>query len=152
MGTIVVTGSQHKCCFNVDRVVMTGRHYGNDNDDWQSAEKVCPAPRQRAFTLRFLVFREGSKIAAGKYLRRFPAIQHAVAVTIIVLTGSHRGLLAHVRIKVLRTGDWNLAAVASVHAFCYQINFRTVSEISWTTYSQRWETKDLGMERSQRYI
>ena len=61
MGTIVMTGSQHKCCFNVKRVVMTGSHHGNDNDDWQSVEKVCPEPLPRASTLRILVFREGSK-------------------------------------------------------------------------------------------
>ena len=29
-------------------VVMTGSHHENDNDDWQSAEKVCPAPLPRA--------------------------------------------------------------------------------------------------------
>ena len=88
MGTIVMTGSQHKCCFNMEgcddwksswnnsddwqsaqvtsvastwRVVMTGSHHENDNDDWQSAEKFCPASLLRASTLRILVFGEGSK-------------------------------------------------------------------------------------------
>ena len=42
-------------------VVMTGSHHGNNNDDWQSAEKVFPAPLPRASTLRILLFREGSK-------------------------------------------------------------------------------------------
>ena len=61
METIMKTGSQHRCCFDVDRVVMTGSHHGNNSDDWQSAEKFCPAPLPRASTLRILVFREGSK-------------------------------------------------------------------------------------------
>ena len=48
METIMMTGSQHRCCFNVDRVVMTGSyqgtivmtrsHHGNSGDDWQSAQ------------------------------------------------------------------------------------------------------------------
>ena len=54
MEMIIMTGSQHKCCFNVDRVVMTENHHGNDNDDWQSAQKVCPAPLPRASTMRIL--------------------------------------------------------------------------------------------------
>ena len=60
---------------------MTGSHRGNDNDDWQSVEQVCPAPLPKASTLRILVFREGTKITAGKYISRFPANQHAVVVT-----------------------------------------------------------------------
>ena len=36
MGTIVMTDSQHNCCFNLDRVVMTGSHRGNNSDDWKS--------------------------------------------------------------------------------------------------------------------
>ena len=87
MGTIVMTGSQHKCCFNVDRVVMTGSHlvmtgshHGNDNDDWQSAEKVCQAPLPRASTLRILVSGKAQN-SSGEYLSRFPGNQHAVVVT-----------------------------------------------------------------------
>ena len=38
METIMITGCQHICCFDVDRVVMTGSHHGNNSDDWQSAQ------------------------------------------------------------------------------------------------------------------
>ena len=38
METIMMTGSQHRCCFNVDRVVMSGSDHGNNSDDWQSAQ------------------------------------------------------------------------------------------------------------------
>ena len=63
MGTTVMTGSQHNftSVASTWRVVMTGSHHGNDTDDWQLAEKVCPAPLPRASTQRILVFREGSK-------------------------------------------------------------------------------------------
>ena len=49
MGTIAMTDSQHKYCFNVDRVVMTGSHHvmetmvmtgghhGNNSDDLKSS-------------------------------------------------------------------------------------------------------------------
>ena len=75
-------GSQHKCCFNMDRVMMTVSHHGNDNDDWQSAEKVCPAPlNSKNFHTAHPSFLRRLKIAAGKYLCRFPANQHAVVVT-----------------------------------------------------------------------
>ena len=102
MGTIVMSGSQHKCCFNVDSC-DDWKSSWNDSDDWQLAEKVCPAPLPRASTMRILVFtfspftsftsftfsphsphspfRWRLQIAAGKYLSRFPANQHIVVVT-----------------------------------------------------------------------
>ena len=35
MGTIVMTGSRHNCCFNVESVAVTGSHHGNKSDDWK---------------------------------------------------------------------------------------------------------------------
>ena len=51
-------------------IVTTERHHGNNSDDWksswkrddwQSAEKVCPAPLPRASALRTVLFGEGPK-------------------------------------------------------------------------------------------
>ena len=60
--------------------MITGSHHGNNNDDWQSAEKVSPAPFPRASTLRILVSAKAQN-SSGEIPYRFPANQHAVVVT-----------------------------------------------------------------------
>ena len=55
----------------------------NDNDDWQSAEQVCPSATSKSFHTAHPSFRRRLKIAAGKYYylcNTITANQHAVVV------------------------------------------------------------------------
>ena len=65
----MMTGSQHRYCFSVDRVVMTGCHHGNDNDDWQSSKESLSSVTSKSFHTGHPSFSRRLKIAARKYLR-----------------------------------------------------------------------------------